>query len=174
MGKNTIKEVKEWIVSIIIAAAIAFLIKGFIIDTMLVDGTSMLPTLHDEDRIIFEKISLYKNDFKRNQIVILNPPGESKYTYYVKRIIGLPGEKLEIIGGSVYINGVKLDEKYLPPNTYTDEDMVITIPDDCVFVMGDNREVSQDSRALGPIPIENIKGHAVLRIYPFQDIRTFN
>lgn len=173
MGKNTIKEVKEWIISIIIAAAIAFIIKGFLIDTMLVDGTSMLPTLHDRDRIIFEKVSLYTNNIKRNQIIILNPPGESKYTYYVKRIIGLPGEKLEIRGGSVYINDMKLDESYLPPNTYTGEDMVINIPNDCVFVMGDNREVSQDSRALGPIPIQNIKGHGVLRIYPFKDIRTF-
>lgn len=174
MDKKVIKEIKEWIISIIIAAAIAFLIKGFIIDTMLVDGKSMLPTLHDRDRIIFEKISIYTKGFKRGQIVILNPPGEGKFTFYVKRIIGLPGEKLEIKNGIVYINDQKLQESYLPKETYTGDDMTIKIPEGYVFVMGDNRERSQDSRAIGPIPIKNLKGRAVLRIYPFDSIKNFN
>ncbi len=174
MKDSTLKEIKEWIVSIVIAALIAFLIKGFVIDTMLVDGTSMLPNLHNRDRIIFEKVSLYSHNIKRGQIIILNPPEKPKSIYYVKRIIGLPGEKVKIKGGFVYIDGKKLTEPYLASGTYTGDDMTLTVPENSVFVLGDNREVSEDSRVIGPIPIENIKGHAVLRIYPFDKITKFN
>lgn len=174
MNDSTLKEIKEWIVSIVIAAVIAFLIKGFVIDTMLVDGTSMLPNLHNRDRIIFEKISLYSHSIKRGQIIILNPPEKPKSVYYVKRVIGLPGEKVEIKNGFVYINGQKLSEAYLASGTYTGDDMKLTVPEGSVFVLGDNREVSEDSRIIGPIPIKNIKGHAILRIYPFDKITKFN
>nr|WP_307815963.1 signal peptidase I [Thermobrachium celere] len=98
-------------------------------------------------------------------------PGSKGRGIYIKRIIGLPNEVVEIKDGSVYINGNKLKEDYLEPGTYTDVDMKITVPEDCVFVLGDNREVSEDSRYIGPIPIKNLKGHAVFRIYPFSDIK---
>ncbi|WP_446715402.1 signal peptidase I [Caloramator sp. Dgby_cultured_2] len=91
----------------------------------------------------------------------------------MKRIVALPGERLEIKEGSVFINGKKLQEDYLSPGTqtYAETDIDMIIPEGYVFVLGDNREVSEDSRYIGPIPIDHIKGHAIFKIYPFSDIK---
>lgn len=172
MSSNFKKEAREWIISIIIAAAIAFIIKSFIFDIIQVSGTSMVPTLHDRDRVAVEKISLYTHNIKRGQIVILDS-GDKNHDIYIKRIVGLPKDILEIKSGDVYLNGKKLKESYLKPGTYTDNDMKIVVPDDSVFVLGDNREVSEDSRFIGPIPIKNLKGHAIFRIYPFNAMKKF-
>lgn len=170
MKENIKNEIKEWIYSLVIAAVLAFAIKAFIFDIIQVSGRSMVPTLHNNDRVIVEKISMYRKKIYRGEIVILDP-GSKGRGIYIKRIIGLPNETVEIKDGNVYINGDKLQEDYLEPGTYTDVDLKITVPEDCVFVLGDNREVSEDSRYIGPIPIKNLKGHAVLRVYPFNDIK---
>ncbi|TDT51239.1 signal peptidase I [Fonticella tunisiensis] len=169
MQKSFIEELKEWSVSIVIAAVVAFSIKTFLFDIIEVSGTSMLPTLHDKDRVAIEKITLYTKDIKRGEIVILDP-GTKGRGIYIKRVIGLPGETIEIKNGNVYINGEILHENYLRSGTYTDIDMKVTIPEDSVFVMGDNRQVSEDSRIIGPIPIKNLKGHALFRIFPFNQM----
>lgn len=170
LGNSEYKELVEWIISIIIAAVIAIIIKGFIFDIIRVSETSMLPNIHDGDRIVVEKISLYNKNIKRGDIFILNP-GSKGRGLYIKRIIGLPGEKLEIKDGNVYINGKQLKEDYLAPGTYTEGNFNLIIPQNTVFVLGDNREVSEDSRYLGPIPFKNLKGRAVYRIYPFNNIK---
>ncbi|SEG11426.1 signal peptidase I [Caloramator fervidus] len=172
MKEKIIAEIKEWIASIIIAAIIAFTIKAFIFDIVQVSGPSMLPTLHNNDRVAIEKISLYTKNFKRGEIIILDP-GNNGRSLYIKRIIALPGERLQIKDGYVFINGKKLKEDYLLPGTktYADEDIDIIIPKDHVFVLGDNREISEDSRYIGPIPFDHIKGHAILKLFPFTDIK---
>lgn len=170
MREDIKREIKEWVYSLVIAAVLAFTIKAFIFDIIQVSGTSMVPTLHNNDRLIVEKISMYSKKIFRGEIVILDP-GDKGRGIYIKRIIGLPGDELEIKNGEVYINGTKLQEDYLKPGTYTDVDMKLKVPEDCVFVLGDNREVSEDSRYIGPIPIKNLKGHALLRVYPFNDIK---
>lgn len=164
------KELIEWIVSIIIAAVIAILIKSFIFDIIGVSETSMLPNIHDGDRIVAEKISLYTRNINRGDIFILDP-GIKGHGLYIKRIVGLPGERLEIKDGKVYINGKQLKEDYLAPGTYTEGNFDLIVPQNEVFVLGDNREVSEDSRYLGPIPVKNLKGRAVYRIYPFDNMK---
>lgn len=171
MSSSTLREIREWVVSIIIAAVIAFTIKGFLFDIIQVSGTSMVPTLHNDDRVAIEKISLYRNTLKRGEIVILDP-GKKGRGIYIKRIIGLPGEKIEIKEGSVFINGNKLEEQYLKPGTVTEGDISTVIPEDSVFVLGDNREVSEDSRYIGPIPIDHLKGHALFRVFPFNQMNS--
>lgn len=172
MKNQLAKEIKEWIICIIVAGAIAFFIKGYVFDIIQVSGTSMVPTLHDSDRVAVEKISLYNDNLKHGEIIIFDP-GSKGRGIYIKRIIGLPGDEIEISNGSVYVNGKKLEESYLKPGTYTEGDQKLTVPNDSIFVLGDNREVSEDSRYIGPIPIKNIKGHAILRVFPFNQIRKF-
>lgn len=176
MSNGILKEIKEWVLSIIIAAAIAFIIKGFLIDIIQVSGTSMLPNLSDRDRLLIEKVSLYTHNYERGEIIIFKPNDETK-DIYIKRIIGLPGDRVEIKNGEVYVNSEKLDEKYLKSGMYTAAEQNqynnLTVPENCLYVLGDNRTVSEDSRYIGPIPIENIRGHAVLRVYPFNDFKKY-
>jgi signal peptidase I len=177
MTKSVANEVKEWVVSIVIAAIIAFVIKGFLLDVIQVSGTSMLPNLHNKDRLIVEKISLYTHEFKKGEIIIFDP-GEFGRGIFIKRVIGLPGDRIEIKDGFVYVNGEKLKEDYLRPGTYTNagpdaENSSLTVPEGCLYVLGDNREVSEDSRYIGPILIKSIKGHAIFRVYPFNQFGKF-
>lgn len=173
MSHNSLVEFREWTVSIIIAIIIAFILKAFLFDITQVSGTSMLPNLHNLDRIAIEKVCLISKNFTRGEIVILDPGPKGQKLTYIKRIVGLPGETVQIRNGLVYINSKLLPEKYLAKNTLTFPNMLIKVPSDAVFVLGDNRNVSEDSRYLGPIPINNLKGHAIFRAYPFSDIKIF-
>jgi signal peptidase I len=169
MSNKVMKEVKEWVVSIVIAAIVTIAIKQFLFDIIQVSGTSMLPTLHNRDRVAVEKISLKSNKIKRGEIVIFDP-GDKGRGIYIKRVIGIPGDTVEIVGGLVYVNGKQIKEDYLKPGTYTEGEIKQQIPEGEIFVLGDNREVSEDSRYIGPIPIENLKGHATFRIFPFNQM----
>lgn len=197
------KEVFEWIYTIVIALAIAFIIKGFIFDVVRVDGESMYPTLDNNDRLIITKLgyqpksqdiiildSAYKNRENYYQSledngVSLNPvtkminyfslPKNLKKRYYVKRIIGLPGQTVDIVDGKVVVDGEFIDEPYYDGTTTVTDVTVqypITVDEDCVFVMGDNRLHSKDSRSsdLGQVPIDAILGKAQIRIWPFTSI----
>ena len=172
MKDRILNEIKEWVISIVVAAVIAFTIKGFIFDIVQVSGPSMIPTLHDNDRVAIEKISLYSKSFKRGEIIILDP-GEKGHGLYIKRLIALPGDRLQIKEGNVYINGEKLNEPYLSTGTetYAEEDIDMVIPEGYVYVLGDNREISEDSRYIGPIPFDHIKGHAIFKVFPFSDMK---
>lgn len=169
MSSKVMKEIKEWIVSIVIAAVVTFAIKQFVFDIIQVSGTSMLPTLHNSDRVAVEKISLKSNKIHRGEIVIFDP-GDKGRGIYIKRVIGLSGDTVEITGGSVYVNGKQIQENYLRPGTYTEGEIKQLIPEGEIFVLGDNREVSEDSRYIGPVPMENLKGHAVYRLFPFNQM----
>lgn len=126
---------------------------------------------------------IFKDEFNANDVVAKysNEPKSSfdKFVYYVleinkesyiKRVIALPGEHIHIANGKVYINGVELEEEYLPDNTYTDVSNApyynLIVPDNCVFVMGDNRDESTDSRRFGCIPIEKLEGKVWIRFWP--------
>ncbi|KMT22438.1 signal peptidase I [Clostridium cylindrosporum] len=167
--KSALSKIVEWIVCIVIAFVLTFLLKTYLFDIIRVSGDSMYSTLHNRDMLGVEKVSLFKKDFKHGDIIIFDP-GSKGQGIYIKRIIGLPGDTVEIKDGGVYVNDKHLNETYLDPNTYTDNDLKISIKEGYVFVLGDNREVSEDSRNIGPVPIENIKGHAIFRFFPFNNI----
>jgi signal peptidase I len=169
MSSKVMKEIKEWIISIAIAAVVTFTLKYFVFDIIQVSGTSMLPTLHNSDRVAIEKVSLKANKIERGEIVIFDP-GEKGRGIYIKRVIGIPGDTVEIKEGLVFVNGKQIEENYLKPDTYTEGDIKQQISDGEIFVLGDNREVSEDSRYIGPVPIENLKGHAIFRVFPFNQM----
>ncbi len=164
---------RHFFLSLIIVVAIAFAARLFIAEPVRVDGESMYPTLLNNERMFVEKVSLWFSEPKRGDIVICYYPG---YTVScVKRVIGLPGDTISVTDGIVYINGEELDEsEYWQYRGEIDLDMgEVTVPEDSVFVMGDNRNDSKDSRAwgVGAIPYERITGRAHYVIWPLSAAR---
>ena len=156
---------------VIVLAVILYFGISFAIQTVHVEGLSMFSTLDDNDYLIANKIDYRLHPPQRGDIVILRPPTLST-TDYIKRVIALPGERLLIHGGYVYINGRKLDEPYLPEIWTVDTEWGgpngTVIPPNEYFVMGDNRNRSQDSRVFGPISRDRIDGKAWFRIWPLR------
>lgn len=196
--KIIIKEVLEWIYCIIIAIVLALLIRYFIGTPTIVRQTSMYPTLKEGERLILNRMAVtFKQEFKRGDIITFEAPTirtavgtkatyssdpegwfkrfcyyvlEINKTSYIKRVIGLAGDKVLINDGKVYINGEQLEETYLEKNvrtvaknTYLTE---FTVPDGYIFAMGDNREHSTDCREFGCIPIEKVEGRVWIRFWP--------
>ena len=168
-NKDVKKEVLEWIKSIGLAVVIAVLIKTFVFNTTYVLGNSMYPTLHERDRLFANKLSLYFGGPSRGDVVVLEAPDVPKKDY-IKRVIGIEGDIVEIIYGKVYLNGSLLKEDYIDEDAYThvyDKNRWV-VPEDHVFVLGDNRDegASKDSRYFGCISIETIKGITGFRYFP--------
>ena len=163
------KEIWEWSKAIIIALALAFILRTFVFATSVVEGSSMAPALHHGDRVIFNKMVYSFNEPERGDIVIIQHPNKN----YVKRVVGLPNETIDVEEDVMYIDGEPIDESYL-----SDEDSLetgeidsIDVPDGEYFVMGDNRSISKDSRnGLGFIMEDDIIGRSEVIIYPFSDI----
>ncbi len=168
--KSIIIEFAIYIVLIIICV---FVVPRYVVQRTVVDGESMMDTLFDGDSVIVNKFSY--NIFKpeRFEIIVFYPYGrDDPDDYYVKRIIGLPGEKVQIKGSDIYINDEILEENY-GKDPITDPGIAeepVILAEDEYFVMGDNREISEDSRYFGPVKKENISGHVLMRIYPFNKI----
>jgi signal peptidase I len=190
MGNNTgfanqLKELFEWIKAIALAIIITMLIRAFVFEPVKVVGSSMENTLHSGERLFIYKLGYYFTPPERGDIIVLEtanmesslldkiPLVNLLFSFsgnvdYIKRVVGLPGEYVDIVDGSVFINNEKLDEPYAKGITYAKGmDLPVRIPDNCYFVAGDNRENSRDSREIGFIPREKIKGKAVFRVWPF-------
>ena len=165
-------EAFEWIKSIGIAVIIAVLIKTFVFNTTYVLGNSMYPTLHERDRLFALKVPLYFDGPHRGDVIVLEAPDNTNKDY-IKRVIGVAGDKVEIIDGKVYVNDVVLEEDYLEKDAYTHiyNESNWTVPEGEVFVLGDNREegASKDSRYFGCITIDSIKGVTGFRYFPFDN-----
>lgn len=201
---NLKKEVWEWFYTIVIALAIVLAVKTFLFDIVRVDGPSMYPTLVHNDRLVVTKLgykpgagdiiildSAYKNrqeyyseyeeenDKELNVLtkglLYLKLPESLKRRYYVKRIIGMPGDTVDIKDGEVIVNGEVLEEAYYDGITTVMDSSVsypVTVEEGTVFVMGDNRPNSKDSRSseLGLVPIDAIAGKSQFRLWPFSAI----
>ncbi|MPM69841.1 hypothetical protein SDC9_116789 [bioreactor metagenome] len=162
----------EFLLYIVVVVLVALTIRSFIAEPIRVDGDSMVPTLvHNEDMFV-EKMSYWFNDPLRGDIVICFYPGYTESC--VKRIIGLPGETVSIQGGAIYINGKQLDESaYWTGEIIGDMDPV-TVGKREVFVVGDNRNGSKDSRnpSVGCIPYAKVVGRVIAVVYPFDEFET--
>lgn len=180
MANNTasagkIKDMLSWLMTILIAVAIAIAFRTFVAENVIVIGSSMEGTLFTGQRLIVYKLSYKYHAPLRGDIIVLDTnvlTGTSiEDIDYVKRIIALPGEEIDIRGGNVYINGNMLDEPYAVGTTYPNGEVFpMVIPEGTYFVMGDNRQVSLDSRQIGVVGVHNIKGEAIFRIWPFNEI----
>ena len=172
------KEIMEWVKDILLAVVIAAVILAFF-KPIIVQQQSMEPNFHAGDYLISSRQS-YKlfGEPQRGDVIVfkselLDDNGNEKNL--IKRIIGLPGDVIEIMDGYVYVNGEKIQEDYLPGQGISGEMDAITVPENQLFVMGDNREVSEDSRSprVGTIDESTIVGKVVLRVYPFNNMKTF-
>ncbi len=165
-------EIIEWIKSIVLAVILAIIIKTFIFNTTYVLGNSMYPTLYERDRLFTNKISMYFSKVKRGDIIVLKAP-DAPDRDYIKRVIGVGGDVVEINDGKVFLNGKVLKENYLEDGVYTHiyDQNYWEIPKGYVFVLGDNRHegASKDSRFFGCVPEESIKGIANFRYFPFNN-----
>jgi signal peptidase I len=170
-GKVVWLVIKEILTTIIPALIMAFLLTHFVGERVVVYSQSMEPNLHEEQQIITEKVSWYFHVPERGDIVILDVIGED--IPLIKRVIGLPGEVLEIKNNQVFINDRGLVEPYLASPVQRDFGPV-HIPADHVFVMGDNRNHSRDSRMIGAIPIEHVRARAWISVWPIDEIRIFD
>ncbi|WP_102027525.1 signal peptidase I [Salirhabdus sp. Marseille-P4669] len=163
------KEILEWGKAILIAIGLAFLIRSFVFATSVVEGASMYPTLENGERVIFNKAIYYFSEPDRGDIVIIQRPTKN----YVKRVIGLPNDKVEVKDHVLYINDKKQDQDYLDSEAIegTVDFGPVVVPKGQYFVMGDNRSISKDSRnGLGFILEDEIIGRSELIIYPFDNI----
>ncbi|MDI6591704.1 MAG: signal peptidase I [Patescibacteria group bacterium] len=156
---------------VIIAVLIVAPIRYFIFQPFLVKGQSMEPNFENGDYLIIDEISYRFRDLQRGEVVVFKYP-QNPSQRFIKRIVGLPGETIEIEGGKVIIyqnsRALILDESsYLPPSLKTPGDIRISLGKDEYFVLGDNRFSSFDSRRWGPLPRENIIGRVFLRLWPF-------
>lgn len=160
----------ELAIYVILIFFAAFIVPRFILQRTIVVGDSMENTLHDGENLWVEKISHHFDQLKRFDVIVFYPYGKDNSEYYIKRIIGLPGEKVQIIGETIFINGAPLSENYgKEPITYAgDAAEEIQLTTDEYFVLGDNRTVSLDSRysKVGPVSKEKIEGKAFFRIWP--------
>ncbi len=169
---NWKREVIEWVQAIVLALVIALFIRTFIFSLIKVQGNSMLPTLHNNDRLVVVRL-MYKP--KQGDVVIFRPPLH-KDTPYVKRVIALPGQTVDIDfqKHQVIIDGEIQNEDYINELTTNPGNVSFpqTVPDDTIFVLGDNRNNSRDSRHIdvGMIPYKAIMGRAVFRIWPLNNI----
>ena len=159
---------REMLTTIVPALLIAIAIYLFLAQATRVEGFSMEPTLYGHQRLIIEKISYRFHEPKRGDIVVLQVPGFDELL--IKRVVGLPGDRIEIKNGVVYINGTPLDEPYVN-GVARGNYPLLTVPEGYIFVMGDNRNNSNDSRSFGPVAIENIVGRAWMRYWPLPKLR---
>jgi len=178
-GNKLTEEIWGWTKSLLIGLAIALFVKIFIFSPYTVQGASMEPTLHNEERLFVNKFTAFTDSFNRGDIVIIKRPGETER--YVKRIIGLPGDTISMENDQLFVNGKVIEEDYLQENReeakqqsmkLTEDFGPIEVPDGNYFVMGDNRLVSMDSRnGLGFIEEKTIIGKAQFVMLPIQDMR---
>lgn len=159
------KELREWIVSIGGALLVAFIIRTFLFTMIRVDGGSMLETLQDGDRLFVTRIDVLISGVDRGDIIICHYPDRGR-TNFVKRVVGLEGDTVEIKDGVTYVNGEALVEDYIDHPTSVDFGPY-TVPEGKIFVMGDNRANSSDSRYVGAIDEDMIVGRARFRWWPF-------
>jgi len=172
----------EWVVVVVGAVIVALVIKTFVMQAFYIPSESMQPLLEKGDRVLVNKLSYHLHDINRGDVVVFERPEETNAEIkdLIKRVIGLPGESVVIKDNQVFIDGKALDEPYLPAGTTittgpgnatwthkcTPEDPCV-VPENTVWVMGDNRSNSQDSRYIGPIPQDKVVGRAFVIVWPF-------
>jgi len=168
------RSIEGWLREIFFATLTAVLIIVFLVQPVRVEGNSMLPRLHNDERVFVNKILYRVSDIERGDIVVFWYPGNTSKSF-IKRIIALPGERVEIRSGQVYIDGILHREPYVIPRFRDESDYgPIQVPEGHYFVMGDHRNTSNDSRSWGTLSGNLIFGKAVFRYWPLSKIGSLN
>jgi signal peptidase I len=162
----------EIIKVVIISLIIILPIRYYLIQPFYVEGASMEPNFYDKEYLVIDEISYRFNNPQRGEVIILKNPND-RHFYFIKRVIGLPGEKIAVLNGRVFINDKQLEENYIKSFSHDDYGPT-TLADDEYFVMGDNRNNSSDSRYFGPLNRQDIIGRVWVRGWPLNRFNTFN
>lgn len=165
--KETTSTSWGWLRDVLASVAVSIFIILFLYQPVRVEGTSMVPMLQDQDRLFINKLAYRVGEVRQNDVVVFRYPRDTTKSY-IKRVIALPGDRLRIDHGRVYVNGARLLEPYVPAR-YQDErsQPEMQIPADEYFVMGDHRSISSDSRDFGPVDRPLIYGKASFVYWPF-------
>ncbi|EMN7732547.1 signal peptidase I [Bacillus cereus] len=178
MKENVGNEIYSWIKSLALALIIAFIVRQFLFSPMNVIGESMLPTFENKDKVMVSKLSY----LQRFDIVVFDAPDANEY--YIKRVIGLPGDSIEMKDEVLYINGKEIEQPYLEgikgdnnssgmrTGDFTLQELTgeTKVPEGSLFVLGDNRIISKDSRSFGFVSKESIIGEVKFQYYPLDRI----
>jgi len=162
----------------VIAVVAVFLVRTFLVQPFLVSGTSMVPNFSNGDYVLVDELTYHIRPPERGEVVVFHDP-EEYGTYFIKRVIGLPGETVTIASDTVTVvnaahpTGFTLDESYLPSGVLTTGTETYTLSSSTYLMLGDNRPASYDSRSWGPLPAKNIVGLVRIRLWPFDAITAF-
>ena len=167
-GRGLARILAEWLAIIAVALSVALLVRATVIQAFWIPSTSMTPTLQVNDRLLVDKVSFQVREIGRGEIIVFERPAKLQEDFkdLIKRVVGLPGDTVEGRDGAVFVNGKKLAEPYLPAGVITKDFPPQQVPIDNYFVMGDNREVSWDSRYWGTVERKLVVGKAILRVWP--------
>jgi signal peptidase I len=160
----------SWLRDLVVSVAISAFIIVFLYQPVRVEGTSMLPMLEDQDRLFINKIAYRMGEIHRGDVVVFQYPRDHTKSY-IKRVIALPGDRLRIDDGQVYVNGERMQEPYVPSRFSDDRSQPeMVLPPHDYFVMGDHRSISSDSREFGPVDRSLIYGKAVFVYWPMEQV----
>ena len=166
---STRSSVGLWFRDLLVSGAVSILIITFLYQPVRVEGTSMLPRLENSDRLFINKFVYHFSAIERGDVVVFHYPRDPEKSY-IKRVIALPGDRIWIDHGQVWLNGKPLRESYVPKKYRDDRSMAaMVVPPDCYFMMGDHRSISSDSRDFGPVERSLIYGKAVFIYWPAKD-----
>jgi signal peptidase I len=156
----------ELVKTLVLVVVFVVTIRAFVVEAYVIHGKSMEPTFHDSERLLISKFAPRFEELHRGDIVIFNHPDEPGKRL-IKRVIGLPGEEIQIVDGRVYVDGTLVDEPYLEATLRDGTHMAkVLIEADHYFVLGDNRDISNDSRRMGTVPRDAVVGKALVLFYP--------
>lgn len=176
--KSFLYALREIIEIVLVAVLVVFGVRSFLVQPFLVSGASMEPNFHGGDYILINELSYRFRTPERGEVVVFRYPGDEK-TFFIKRIIGLPGERVVITGGKLFVfnkehpDGMPITEKYLPMDLKTVGEKDVTLTDSEFFVMGDNRDASFDSRQWGPLQLTEMVGSVWVRLWPLNKVMAF-
>ncbi len=166
----------DWLISIIVAVALAFCIRTFLFEPYMVEGSSMYPSLVNHERLIVDKLSYFIGDPKKGEIVVFRFPKDQTRDF-IKRVIAVGGDTVEMKYGKVFVNGQQLNETYIwhqdPKGENISNVRKCVVPKGTIFVLGDNRNNSEDSRFadVGMVPLKLVKGRALAAFWPLDKMR---
>jgi signal peptidase I len=173
--RRAMHPIVEWVIVVVVAIASALLVRAYVVQQFAVEGESMISTLQDGDRVLVNRLSYRLHDPRRGDVVVLKRfDALSAERDLIKRVVGLPGETIEFRACTVYVNGAPLTEPYIDPVVQArdgcgSDQSALVVPDNSVFVLGDHRGKSSDSRAFGPVADGMLIGRAFVIIWPVGD-----
>jgi signal peptidase I len=165
----------EVVETLVLTVVIFLVIQNFVAQPYRVEQESMERTLEQGQYLLVDKLTPRVDPYSRGDIVVFTPPGEApgESVPFIKRVIGLPGDRIEIRDGQLLVNGIELDEPYVydgQPTEATGDQVAFVVKEGTLFVLGDHRSNSTDSRVFGAIPLTNVIGRAVLRYWPVDSL----